>query len=263
MASTQAAGAQETHRIRRVCGHVCPSPVAASADPDLSVDPHPHGIPGKMVLYGAPTSRVQKVMWIAAECGLPFEQVKSPPGTLSLHEWYLGLNPKKTVPTARFGDLVINESNSITAFIAQRYGNSELYPSPPEKLALAWQWAEWGETTLAVAMTKIYFAIVRKVYHPSWQAKKGTPSLEEVLPFVPACVYAWSTLDKHLKDKKFMLGDTFSFADVTSGIQANRLITHSGMGIPELAPANFPAVSAWYARLCARKAYADNVVPFK
>lgn len=260
MTSLQTIAAQ---RIRRVCAHVSACSVAATGELDLSADPHPHGVPGKMVLYGAPTSRVQKIMWMASECGLPFEQVKSPPATLSQQKWYLELNPKKTVPTARFGDLVLNESNTIVAFIAQRYGHSEEYPASPEQIALAWQWAEWGETTLAAVMTKIYFAIVRKVYHPSWQVKKGTPEIEEVLPFVPACVNAFSTLDKHLKDRQFMLGNKFSFADVTSGIQTHRLIAHAGMGIPELAPSNFPAVSAWYSRLSSRQAFADNVMQFK
>jgi glutathione S-transferase len=44
---------------------------------------------------------------------------------------------------------VLNESNSILSYIADKWGRSKgLYPETAEQLALAWQWLEFGEQYL-------------------------------------------------------------------------------------------------------------------
>ena len=67
----------------------------AAPPPSMATsDPFPAGVPGKVVIYGNPTSRVTKVLWAAAELSVPVEHVpvwderKSP--------WFLAINPKVT-----------------------------------------------------------------------------------------------------------------------------------------------------------------------
>ena len=45
------------------------------------------------------------------------------------------------------------------------------------------------------------------------------------------------------------------------GVQANRLVGNDGFGFEALAPANFPNVVNWHARLCERPAFAEHVMP--
>mmetsp|Transcript_26838 Transcript_26838/g.72391 ORF Transcript_26838/g.72391 Transcript_26838/m.72391 type:complete len:112 (+) Transcript_26838:73-408(+) len=103
----------------------------------------------RVVVYGIPTSRVCKVLWALGEVGVPCERVGKTPMELKQDPEYMAMNPKGTVPTAVFhwpesegGTLVLNESNTITSYIAHRFDERKrgLYPSSPEGLALAWQW---------------------------------------------------------------------------------------------------------------------------
>ena len=53
-------------------------------------------VSGKLVVYGQSTSRVNKVLWAAAEAGLEVEQVKIPTRQLQKEQWYYDINPKLT-----------------------------------------------------------------------------------------------------------------------------------------------------------------------
>ena len=241
---------------------------AASSAPPLGTDPFA-GHKSGLVLYGPPTSRVTKVMWAAAEVGQSWESVASMwPERRS--GWYLALNPKGTVPTLRDGALVINESNSAVAYLLQKYqgGAAEtggqgqlLYPSDPAELALAWQWAEWGETTLAPSQNPVFFPLVRKSYAPAAK-KAGCPGPDEIEASVPRLAEAWRTLDNHLAaGGPYILGARFSLADFTAAVQANRLVRHNGFGFAALEPSVvFPAVLKWYNTVASRPAFAQHVL---
>jgi glutathione S-transferase len=71
--------------------------------------------------------------------------------------WALKLNPKGTVPFIRDGNLVLNESNTIVAYLCNKYGaGSSLYPATPGALAVAWQWMEFGETFIVPRTNPIF-----------------------------------------------------------------------------------------------------------
>ena len=44
------------------------------------------------------------------------------------------------MPFIRDGDLVLNESNTIVSYLANKYNRDGIYPESPEDLATAWQW---------------------------------------------------------------------------------------------------------------------------
>ena len=111
------------------------------------------------ILFGASSSsRANKVQWIAAEAGVVFTQVTTPTAELKQNEDYLQLNPKGTVPTWVECSLpvpfVLNESNSIVAHIAEEGG---LSPRDGRARALAWQWQEYGETSLQPAGSPVWW----------------------------------------------------------------------------------------------------------
>ena len=91
----------------------CSGTKAQTADPFANVGKDR----GRLVVYGQSTSRVNKVLWAAAEAGVEVDRVKIPTRHLQQEKWYYELNPKLTVPCIRDGDLVINESNSIVSYI--------------------------------------------------------------------------------------------------------------------------------------------------
>ena len=233
---------------------------AAAVDPALAT-----ARAGLLQLYGAPTSRVNKVAWAAAEAGVPLTRIDPRPASaLNAEAWYTQLNPKGTVPSLRDGDLVLNESNSAVAYVCRKYGHpSSLHPQDEAAAALAWQWLEFGETTLAPAQSPLFFGAVRG---QRWPKAPGAPppGREEMAQWVPQCVRAFRILEGHLADgRPFVLGERFSMADITVGVQAARLVECGGFGFEELdAEAELPALHAWYTgRIRGRRAFVEQVLP--
>ena len=208
---------------------------------------------GTLVIYGQSTSRVCKVLWAAAEAGVKVERVIIPVDELKEQKWYYDINPKLTVPCMRDGDLVINESNSICSYICQVYGK-HLYPTSADQLALAWQWLEYGESTIAATLAPIWFGITKNI---QYSTKTSPADKEEIQRYLPKCIKAWKAVDEHLAktDGLYVLGNRFSMADLTLGVQANRLKKSDGCGFEELKMKNFTHVDQWLKTLESRDAF--------
>ena len=87
--------------------------------------------------------------------------------------------------------------------------------------------------------------------------RKSPANQDEINACVPKCAKAWQGVEKHLaKDKRdYILGDEFSMADITLGIQADRMKKNNGFGFEELRLEHFPNVSRWLQRLESRPAF--------
>ena len=83
---------------------------------------------------------------------------------------YHATHPRRTVPFIRDGELVLNESNTIVSYLANKYNRDGIYPESPEDLATAWQWLgerhptpPWVSVTLPVP-TKSTQGVSSRVY---------------------------------------------------------------------------------------------------
>ena len=94
----------------------------------------------------------------AAEAGIAYTQVTKATAELKQNVDYLKLNPKGTVPTWVECEtpvpFVLNESNSIVAHIAEEGG---LSPGDGRARSIAWQWQEYGETSLQPAGSPVWW----------------------------------------------------------------------------------------------------------
>ena len=247
----------QMERLARLSHHIVP----VAAESEFTGDPFPAGrVPaGTIAIYGQPTSRVVKVIWMCAELDLPWEQATG--FAFRKEPWALALNPKGTVPFIRDGDLVLNESNTIVAYLCNKYAgpDSGLYPSTPEQLAIAWQWMEFGETFIVPRTNPVFFGVVRKSYAPSLNRPGEVPTAEEIAAAAPGCRRAFDVLEERLSTCAYVGGATFSMADVPCAIQANRLVGNNGFGLQELALTHFPHICAWHAKLCLRPAFVAQV----
>ena len=208
---------------------------------------------GKLIIYGSSTSRVRKVLWAAAEAGLEVERVDILASQIKEHKWFADMNPKLTIPCMRDGDFILNESNTIVSYICQVYGK-HLYPDSPEQLALAWQWLEYGESTVVPTVAPLWFGITKNMTYP---AKTCPANQDQINECVPKCAKAWQGVEDHLKkdERKYILGDSFTMADITLGIQADRMKKNNGFGFKELNFERFPNVSRWLKNLESRSAF--------
>ncbi len=188
-----------------------------------------------LTIYGSPKSRTLRVLWAAAELGLDYEhtpltfddpELKSPD--------FLKLNPAGAVPTIVDEGFALSESLAINLYLAKTYGAGRLYPSTPQGEAQAWRWTLWAQGHLEpwvqgdVALAKLHAAI-------------GERARAVVEP-------ALALLDRTLDDRAWLVGETFSVADLNVAC----VLSPSRTAKLDLSPFGF--VRDWLARCYARPA---------
>ena len=93
-------------------------------------------------IYGSARSRTLRVLWMAGELGLKYEQkdwLPRAPETRTPE--YRALNPNARVPTIDDDGFILSESMAINFYLAKKH-KSPLYPADPRHEALALQWRD-------------------------------------------------------------------------------------------------------------------------
>jgi glutathione S-transferase len=201
-----------------------------------------------MRLWGRATSvNVQKALWALEELGLAYERIDAGGayGGTDTPE-YRSMNPNRLVPTLQDGGLVLWESNAIVRYLADAYGRARLRPEDPKTAAVADQWMDWQQTTLAGALTPLFWETVRKP--PSQR------SPERIKDLLGQSGKLLGVLDALLADREWLAGDAFSMGDIPAGAMLWRWYTME-MDRPVL-----PNVDRWYERLSSRPAYRKTVM---
>ncbi|SFH72413.1 glutathione S-transferase [Collimonas sp. OK307] len=195
------------------------------------------------ILGKAASINVRKVLWTCDELGLPFEREDWGSGFRATDTAdYLALNPNAMVPVIRDGDFVLWESNAIIRYLAAAYDDGALLPTAPRERAKVEQWMDWQATELNNAWRYAFVALVRR--NPAY-ADPAT---------LAASVASWSKhigiLEQQLATTgAYILGDTFSLADVPLGLSVNRWL------MTPLQHPEYPAVAAYFERLSQRPAF--------
>ena len=163
-------------------------------------------------LHGFRTwDRSGKARWTLTELGLPFENrwLNSEKKEHETPE-YLKLNPMGRVPVLEIDGHLFFESNAICLYLADRFGQKKLAPSPdsPDRPRYL-QWMFFSEATIAPIQAKIQ--IVEDIPPGELFQKKEsalTSDFNDVL----------ETLDQGLRGD-FLLGDRLSTADLCVSYQ--------------------------------------------
>lgn len=93
-------------------------------------------------VWGAGTTRTQRVYWALHELGIGYRAHTFGPRTgVNQTEWYTALNPKQKIPAIRSGDVVLTESGAIITYLNQLAGGS-LVPPDSDVLGQA-RYYEW------------------------------------------------------------------------------------------------------------------------
>lgn len=190
---------------------------------------------------------VQKVLWTAELCGLPYEsiQVGGAFGGTQTPD-YLALNPNKLVPTLQDGDVTLWESNTIVRYLAARYGADGLWPTDPVERAYAERWMDWNLSTLNGPIRDLFWGHIRI---PPEQRNEAV--MREA--FAVACVVL-RTLDAHLAANAFVAGARFTMGDVPVGC-----LIYRWFSLPLDRP-DLPHLARWYASLHDKPGYRRHVM---
>jgi len=188
-----------------------------------------------MKLYWSPRSRSFTTLWLLEEAGRPYERVLTDisAGAQKTPE-YLAINPMGKVPALADGDVTIAESAAICAYVAERYPQANLAPPLGDpRRGKYLQWLFFGPSCIEPALIQIF----TKLDVPTSTAAWGSAT------------QVFDVLDAALERGPWLLGDSFSAADIVIGSGLNFAIRQFKM-VPTR-----PSFDRYIARCVARPAF--------
>ncbi|WP_299014308.1 glutathione S-transferase [uncultured Caulobacter sp.] len=198
------------------------------------------------VLGRTSSINVRKVLWTLDELDLAYEREDWGAGFASTKDpTFLALNPNALVPVLIDEHGALWESNAICRYLAT---GTPLLPQDRRPRAIVEQWMDWQATELNTAWRYAFAGLVRK-----------TPGFDDPKQ-IAASVEAWNTtmglLDARLVDTgAYVAGDDFTLADIVLGLSLHRWLRSP------IERAEWPALTAYYARLKQRPAFAAWSLP--
>ena len=157
-------------------------------------------------LYGVPTSRAHRNLWMLAELGLEFEHILTPfDGPDTKTEEFLGINPNGKVPALVDGDVVLWESMAINLYLADKYDRG-LRPTGIDQRAQATKWSVWAMTELEAALIP---CILHRLILPKEERDEHAAEAGQLAAQKPFAV-----LNLALEGRDYLGGNRFGVADL-------------------------------------------------
>lgn len=177
--------------------------------PSIATQRRPGGSEASMdqeiVFYTNPMSRGGIVHWMLEELGVPYRLEPLEYGPSMKAPAYLAINPMGKVPAIRHGAVVITEAAAICAYLADAFPAAGLAPPPAERGAY-YRWLFFGAGPVEAALGNQSCG-----FHP-------TPKQAMMIGYGTLDATA-ETLAGAVAGKRFIVGDSFSAADVYIGSQ--------------------------------------------
>ena len=195
-----------------------------------------------MKLYWAPRSRSFTALWLMEETGQPYERVLTDitTGAQKTPE-YLAINPMGKVPALADGDATLAEAAAICAYVAERYPEAKLAPPVGDpRRAKYLYWLFFSPGCIEPAIVQLATKIEMNPVAAGWGEAQRV----------------FDVLDAALSKAPWLLGDTFSAADVMIGSGLNFAVRQFKMVPPR------PSFDCYIDRCTARPAFqrAEKIV---
>ena len=193
----------------------------------------------KLKIYGVPQSRAARTLWMAQECGVPYEHIQTHFATDTKTDAFKAINPNARVPVIDDDGLIISESMAINLYLAKKYGG-ELAPKNAAEEAHAIQWSFWVMTEVEKPLLNALFARtgMMGMTKDEAQAMKYFEELRRPL----------DVLNAHLAKREYILGNRFTVADLNVACVLN------WASAGRFSLADWPKVDVWLGKCAARPA---------
>jgi glutathione S-transferase len=188
-----------------------------------------------MKLYWCPRTRSFTALWLMEEAGQPYERVLTDISTgAQRNADYLKINPMGKVPALQDGDATLAETAAICAYVAERYPDAKLAPPVGDPARAKYlYWLFYGPGCVEPAMMQLATKVEMNPVAAGWG------DAQRVI----------DVLDDALQKGPWLLGDTFSAADIVIGSGLNFAVR-----LFKMIPAR-PSFDAYIARCMARPAF--------
>jgi glutathione S-transferase len=186
-----------------------------------------------IVLYHHPFSRAAGVLWMLEEVGTPYELrfVDIAKGDQKKPE-IVALNPMGKLPILVDGDAVVTESAAIGLYLADRHAYGRLSPKVDDPARGTYlRWSLYPPSVIEPG------AMAKQAGWAFKDSQAGWGNYEAML----------SSMEKAVTGRDFLLGNTFSMADVIFGGTLRYMLTFKLLE-------SRPLFAAYIERLSARPA---------
>ncbi len=156
-----------------------------------------------IVLYHHPYTRASNVVWMLEEIGEPYE-LRFLDVTKGAHKApeIVALNPMGKVPILVDGDALVTESAAIALYLGDRYAYGRLCPHVDDpKRGTYYRWILYAPSVIEPG------SIAKGGGWPFRDAQAGWGQHDAML----------TTIERALANGPFLLGETFSMADIVFG----------------------------------------------
>lgn len=158
-----------------------------------------------MKLFWAPQTRAQRAIWLLEEVGIAYDMERVELGSAHLSAEFLAASPMGKVPAIVDGDVRMAESAAICLFVGDRYSAGQLAPALDDpKRGQYLYWTLYTPAVVEPAMSEKFNKVESNRHRSGW----GDFDL---------MIETW---DRAMDDREWILGDTFSIADVMLGSSA-------------------------------------------
>ena len=158
-------------------------------------------------LYWSPRSRSFTALWMLEETGHPYERVLIDITTGAQRSLeFLTVNPMGKVPALADGDATLAEAAAICAYVAERFPDARLAPpiGDPRRAKYLY-WLFFAPSCIEPAMMQVATGVEMNAAAAGWGDAQRV----------------FDVLDSALEDGPWILGDTFSAADIVIGSGLN------------------------------------------
>jgi glutathione S-transferase len=160
-----------------------------------------------MKLYWSPRSRSFSSLWLMEEVGEPYERVLIDITTGAQRTMeFLAVNPMGKVPALQDGEATLAEAAAICAYVAERYPQAHLAPPVGDiRRAKYLYWLFFAPGCIEPAMVQVSTGIEMNTVSAGWGDAQRV----------------FDVLDAALETGPWILGDSFSAADIAIGSGLN------------------------------------------
>ena len=188
-------------------------------------------------LYHVPGTRSVRPLWLCFELELPVKITHLDAVDRQSPKWRQ-ISPTGKVPALRDEGFTLFESGAIVDYLLERYGNGRLQPPPGSTDHARYrQWCWFAEATLSrpLGLNRLLRANNQSIEDLVAEAKLKART----------CL---SAIEGALVDKDYLVGSSFTAADIMTGYSLHLLEASLD--------ADFPRTTAYLQRLLARNAFA-------
>jgi glutathione S-transferase len=178
-------------------------------------------------IYGVARTRAFRALWMAKELGIDYEHLPIEIGDAGARApEFLAINPNGRLPFMVDDGFVLFESLAITLYLAKKHSNGNLYPATLEGEARAWQWSFWA---IAEVDRGVNIWSLHAIRLPP--GERDAAKRDEALKVVAK---PFKVLDAALAKQSYLLGETFTVADLNVAAVISRTIDMDLSAVPNL-----------------------------